>query len=131
MEISKKERLELNALSKEVFGVSTRWSKLVNKGYSELVTEEKEETIPPAKEGDEPTKKTVRVPILTKFGAKQSVTKYHTVESIRETMTGLKKQMAELRAMISQHQTEIKAAQDMARKVEIAVGDATGSANVV
>lgn len=112
MEISKNVRKELDALSKEVFGTSSRWQKLVNKGYDELVTEEVTETTPAEKEGDEPTKKQVQVPVLTASGAKQYVRKHHTVESVKEFLGVQKIQLDLVRKQIAQLQEEAKAKQE-------------------
>lgn len=126
--ISKKERLELNALSTEVFGTSSRWQKFVDKGYKEMVTEDKIEIVPPAKEGDEPTTKTVQVPVLTEFGSKRFGIKRYTVESIKEFMLKLKKQMDDIRALIQKQQEERKAAEEAKNKVVQTLENSTGSA---
>jgi ethanolamine ammonia-lyase large subunit len=124
--ISRKERLELDALSKEVFGASSRWQKLVTKGHPELVTEEVDEVIVPEKEGDPVTKK-VQVPVKTHFGANQYKPKHYTVETIREYMLDQKKQFEEIRAKIKQMQEEErvkKAAEDQARQLHNQFGGA-------
>lgn len=112
-----KTKQELNALSKEVFGVSSRWEKLVTKGYTELVTEEVEETIPAEKEGDEPTVSKVSKPLLTKSGGVQSVTKRHTTASVKELMLKLKEGRDAYLAKVKKIQEEQKAAQE---KLELA-----------
>ncbi len=106
--ITRKEKDELNTLSKDVFGISSKWQKLVDKGYSELVIEEKEETVPAEKEGDTPTTRKVHVPVL-KNGAKQYVTKRHTVESIRDYMLNQKTQLDGIRQMIRDQQEAAQA----------------------
>jgi hypothetical protein len=140
MNITKVERKELALLSKDVFGSSTRWEKLIYKGYDELVTEEKEETIPPEKEGDESTTRKVKVPVLLN-GSKHYVRKYHTVESVLEYMVEQKKQLDTLRAQINQQRQELiakidaesaaKKAKEEADKLTQQVNAAiAGSANV-
>ena len=126
--MTRKEREELNALSKEVFGSSSRWQKLVEKGYAELVTEDKEEAVPPAKEGDAPTTRTIKVPVLTSFGAKQSTTKYHTAESVMALMLDYKQKIDEIRAKIKEHQEAAQKAKEEALKTRQAVEDSAGSA---
>lgn len=108
MEITRVERKELDLLSKDVFGASSRWQKLIDKGYDELVTEEVEETVPAEKEGDEPTKRTVRVPVKVD-GANRYVRKYHTIESVLEFMVEQKKQLDIFRAQLAKQRDELMA----------------------
>jgi hypothetical protein len=117
MEINRLTRVALNHLSKEVFGTESRWQKLVDKGYSELITEEVNETVPAEKEGDESTTRKIRVPVLNKFGAKQFVKKYHTVESVMEFMQAQQKQLAELKAKFLAMQEEQKKKKEEAELV--------------
>lgn len=105
MEINRKQRQELNALSKEVFGTSSRWQKVVDKGYLELLTEEKEVEYP-STTGGENVKNMTKVPVLTSFGAQQIKRIYHTVESIKEYMLEQKKAMDNVRAQIAQIQEQ-------------------------
>ena len=107
MNISRAERKELDLLSKDIFGSSGRWQKLVDKGYDEMVTEEVEETVPAEKEGEEPTKRTVKVPVLNAQGAHQFVRKYYTIESVLEFMVEQKKQLDEVRAQIARQRDEL------------------------
>lgn len=99
------ERKEIDLLSKDVFGSSSRWQKLVGKGYDELVTEDVEETVPAEKEGEEPTKQTIKKPVLAN-GARQLLRKYHTVESILEFMIEQKKQLDVFRAQLQKQKEE-------------------------
>jgi hypothetical protein len=112
MEIARSIRQELNALSKDVLGTSSRWQKLVNKGYTELVTEEVEETVPAEKEGEQPTTKRVQAPVLSPTGARQYVVKYHTVESVQQLLLEQKAQLDNIRAMIKKQNEEVKAKQE-------------------
>jgi hypothetical protein len=107
MQISRAERSQLALLSKDVFGSSSRWQKLVDDGYEELLTEEIEETVPSEKEGEEPTKRKVQIPVLSPTGAKQYVRKYHTIESVLEFMVEQKKQLDVLRAKLMQQRAEL------------------------
>jgi hypothetical protein len=118
--LTRAEREELNALSKEVFGASSRWQKLVTNGYSELVTQQVIEEVPAEKAGDAPTTREVTAPLLRADGARQSVTKYHTVESIRAYMVERKAKIEEIRAAIKKQQEEArakKAQEELALKV--------------
>lgn len=121
-------REELNALSKEVFGSSSRWQKLLTDGYSELVTEEVPETIPSEVEGEEPKTTMVRRPVLNAAGQKQSVTKRHTEDSIREYMLDLKKRREEIMAMIKKQQDEQAAAKARTELINKVNQEAFGSA---
>lgn len=109
MQMTREERMKLNALSLEVFGTTSRWQKMVDAGHKELVTEEVEETVPAEKEGEEATKRKVQVPVLTKTGGQQFTWKRYTVESILEFMTERKKQIDNIHAQIKKHQEEAAA----------------------
>jgi hypothetical protein len=120
MNLTRNEREELNALSKEVFGATSRWQKLSNKGYSELLSEEVTELVPGEKEEDEGTTKQTRVPIKRADGGFQSVTKHHTVESVKEYMLQRKEQLNLIRAELKRQQDEAKAKkekQELMKKV--------------
>ena len=80
MNITRAEREELNALSKEVFGVSSKWQKFF-KGVSELYTKTVKEVVPGDK-GAPDTTKEVTVPVLLD-GAKQYKTKAYSVDECR------------------------------------------------
>lgn len=127
MNISKTLRNELDALSKELFGTSSRWQKLVDKGYDEVVTEEVEETVPAEKEGDEPTKRKVQMPVLV-GGSRQFVRKHHTVESVREFMEVQKIQLDLLKAQIKQAQEDAKKKQDEEKAAKGLHQELSGSA---
>lgn len=109
MEINRLTRVTLNNLSKEVFGTSSRWEKLVSKGFNELVTEEVTETVPGEKGPDgvvsEPTTRQVRVPVL-RGGSQQFVRKVHTVESVMELMQEQKKQLEFIKAKYAEFEAE-------------------------
>ncbi len=108
-EVGPAERAELNALSKEVFGSSSRWQKLVNVGYSRLLTEKVTELVPATEEGKEDTTREVDVPVKRHDGAFQSHIMRHTVESIREHMIQRKTQLDAFRAMLKKQQEEQQA----------------------
>ena len=128
MYLSKAEREELNALSLSVYGVKSRWQKLVEKGYPELLTEETEELVPAEKEGEEPTKRTVRVPVL-KNGSQQYTLKRHTFESVKQLLTEQKTRMDEIRAQIKKLQedaAEKKKQEELAKKMNEELGGSAG-----
>jgi hypothetical protein len=122
------ERQELKQLSQEVFGASSRWQKLVRKGYQKPITEEVTELVPGEKEGDEPTTKKVQVPLKRKDEAFQFTTERHTVESVKVLMLDLKVKLAqrsELIAKIVAEQKAQKEQEDVAKKLQ---EEAAGSA---
>lgn len=125
-----KTKQELNALSKEVFGTSSRWQKLVEKGYSEVLTEEVEETVPAEKEGEDPTVQKVTKPIKTASGGFQSVTKRHTIDSVRELMLKIKQQREDYVVRFKKMQEEQKAAQEKMELAKKIHDETSGSANL-
>lgn len=77
--MDRKTREELNTLSKEVFGTSSRWQKLVNGGVSEPYEREREVMVPRA--NGTVVKKT--------FTDKKSVVRRMTVEEVTKLMKDL------------------------------------------
>ena len=126
MNLTRNERKELDTMSKEVFGSTSHWQKLVNKGYIQQITEKKTETVLGV-DGAPDTTKEVDSPVLRADGAHQAVTKYHTVESIKALLLEMKTQRDKIMAMIQAQQTEqkAKAEQDeIAKKVQEEAGGA-------
>jgi hypothetical protein len=84
MNITKQDRLELNALSKEVFGASSRWQTLLRKGNTVVTSK-----TPIGRRG--------------RFDTRSKI-KYETVEYLKSYMTELKVQkeakLAEMKASI-------------------------------
>jgi hypothetical protein len=113
MNITYQEKQELNALSKEVFGASSRWQKLVNDGYRKLITKDVSEEVPATKEGEEPTSRIVQTPVLRADGAHQFETVRHTTKSIKEYMLERKETLNKIRAEIKRQQDEAKAKKEL------------------
>jgi hypothetical protein len=127
MDIARELRMELNQLSKEVFGVSSKWQKILRDGTTQVLTRTVKETVP-GKEGEEPTVKEVQVPILTEYGAKQLVTTRYTLEEVHQMLLGYKVQLENFRTIAKQQQEE-KAAKEAEHKALKDVHDtAYGSA---
>lgn len=127
--ISRNERKELDALSKEVFGSASRWQKLVNKGYEEALMEEKFEDVPADEKGEGGGTKAVQVPVkATASGGVKYVRKYHTEETIKEYMLQTKKHFEEIRAQIKKHQDDIAAQKAEDAKVKKLNDENAGSA---
>ena len=75
MNLTYAERQELNALSKEAFGVSSRWQKLVNKGVHEPHERDREVLIP--------TRKGIEKKVVTD---RKNIHKSYTVEEVKALM---------------------------------------------
>jgi NAD(P)H-flavin reductase len=124
-ELTREEKDFLKNLSREVFGASSRWQKLVERGYEDLVTEETTEYVPNDKDPDaEGTTRQVNVPVL-KNGMKHSVIKRHTVDSIRQYMIDRKAMLDKIRAMMEEQRKAQLAKEDFQKRVQ---GEGAGSA---
>ncbi len=106
MDITRKEREELNALSKEVFNVSSKWQKFF-KGVPELVTKTVKETVPGDK-GAPDTEKEVVVPVLLD-GAKQYKVRAYSVDECRKLLLDAKRQRDEYIAKLKEQQALVEA----------------------
>lgn len=126
--VDRQTRDELNALSKEVFGASSRWQKLIDKGYAEVLTEEVTEYVPAEVEGQEGTERKVNVPIKRQDGAVLSTTKHHTVDSVRTYMLDLKKKQEEFQAMLAKLQADQNKKQEQEALAKSLHADNAGSA---
>lgn len=131
-EVKGAERDELDALSKEVFGATSRWQTLVKKGFSQLLTEEVQEYVPGETKEDgtvgEGFTRMVQVPIKRKDGALQSVMKYHDVSSVRVYMLERKAYLDKIKADIKRMQDEEKAKKDAEALAKRVHQEAQGSA---
>lgn len=107
-ELTQEERQELNSLSKEVYGASSRWHKLVNQGYAKLTTKEVSEFVPNT-ETKEVTETKVTVPNLRPDGAKMSVQTRHTVGSVKAEMLDRKAKLNEIRAIMKKQRDDANA----------------------
>lgn len=106
--INRQTREELSALSQEVFGASSRWQKLLDKGYSKVVTEKITEFVPDEAHPEGGTTREVDVPVKTN-GVIQSRTERHTVESVRTLMVEMKTKRDAFLAEIKRRQEEEEA----------------------
>lgn len=110
MFLPRAQREELNALSKEVFGVSSKWQKFLDKGTTELKTRKTIEIVPGV-DGAPDTEKEVVIPDLAPNGTKQFYQKYYTLDQVRQLMVDSKTQMDNYRAAMKKQQDE-KVAQE-------------------
>ena len=127
-QLTRAEREELKALSKEVFNSTSRWEKLIKNGYPELLTHEVTELVPGKTEADEPTEQKSRVPMKTARGTYMSRMKYHTVDSVRSYMLDRKKQIDDMRAEIKRRQDEARAQREKEQLVQKVHQELQGSA---
>ena len=154
MYVDRELRTQLNALSKELFGVQSRWQKLLES--SETVTREVDEEVPAVTEtrkNDDGTETVVEVsPATTKKvqvavlvnpnpldaknpnGRPYKVAKRRTPEEVLEMLTNMKVQFDEFKAKMAAEQKaqkEAKDAQDAYQRTEALVREsAHGSAAV-
>lgn len=90
MNLTYTKRQELNALSKQVFGTTSRWQKLVNKGVAEPFERDREVMVPRA--DGTLVKKT--------FTDKKYVLKHYSVEEVEKLMTDVLKAREELKTAL-------------------------------
>lgn len=107
--LSRAQREELKELSKEVFGASSRYAKLMSTGYHEMVTEEISEIVP-GEDGKPDTERMVKVPVKTASGALQYVQKYHTADSVMAYMIQCKVILDKFKADMAKKQADEAAA---------------------
>lgn len=105
--ISKELKEELKALSKELFGSSSKYQKLLDHGTSELVTEEVTEYVPGETDEDEGFTRQVKVPV------KRNGMNIHTIK--RVTPEELKLLLLEMKAQKDAFMEQMKKIQEEAR----------------
>lgn len=126
MNVTRKDREFLNTLSKEVYGVSSRWAKIVRDGVTELVTQELSEIVPGV-DGAPDTEKTVKVPVKREDGALQSTIKRFSVEDVKVLMVERKIKLDEFKALVEKNKKEVAARKALNAKI---AREASGSAAV-
>lgn len=109
---------ELNMLSKEVFGSSSKWKKMVEKGVPELITED---TSRFNEKGEKEVVKTPKMFVGPNGGELyQSSLNRYTVESVKEFMLGVLVKRKSFEESIKKQKEENLAKQE-------ALKNATGS----
>ena len=81
MDFTKEEKETLKQLSKEFFGSSSRWQKMLTDGIREVQTRTVVENVP-GENGAPDTQKTVKVPVTDARGNKQFYQRYFTPETL-------------------------------------------------
>jgi len=111
---------ELNQLSKDVYGASSKWRKLVERGEVRLLTEEEVQYDSEANNG-EGERKNITVPVIYHGpnGGKlrQSYMHRYDEKTVKEHMLNIKDQRDKFMEMIKKQQADAQAA-DVAKKVE-------------
>lgn len=125
MYVDKETREELTALSKEVFGSTTKWKKILDEGTIELVTRKTTQKVKNAAGIEEDQE--ITVPVLMN-GVRQFTSKYFTLETLKEFMLDLKVKRDEFVKMIEEQQKAQKEAAEKAKLAESINSDAGGSA---
>lgn len=74
--MTRQEREELNNLSKQAFGTSSKWKKLMDNGFPEVYERDREVLVPKA--NGQITKKT--------FTDKKSIIKHYSLEEVKKVM---------------------------------------------
>jgi len=121
MDIPRAQRDELKALSKEIFGASSRWQKMFE--VDKLVTTTVTETVP-GENGAPDTTKESEVPVLV-GKSKQYTREYRTVDQVLESLRELKVKRDEFLAQMKKQQEEAKAKkaeQDQQKKLQEELG---------
>jgi hypothetical protein len=115
MNLPTKVREELEELSKEVFGASSRYQKLLRDGLPEPVTEDVTEYVPA--EGDKPEEtKTVKVPVYYANVKKGKQTQIPLIRVRHFDVDSVKTYMLELKAQLDEVKAKIKAVQEEQKK---------------
>ncbi len=115
---------ELNALSKEIFGSTSKWKKMIEKGVPELVEENtKKLTMNGTKEEYE----TVKTPVLYNGPSgnaefHQHVLKRYTVDEVREFMLMVRDRREQMKLAMAQIEAQQKAQKAAKEAAERASG---------
>lgn len=104
MLIDRKIREELNALSLEVYGVSSKWQKLLERGTNELITKTVTETVP-GENGQPDETKEVQVPD-TFNGVNQYRHRNYTLDEVKTLLLSMKKSRDEIIAKMKEAQAK-------------------------
>jgi len=122
--LSREMREEMKALSKEIFGSSSKYQKLYEQ--TEIVTMKKKEIIP-GENGAEDTEREVTVPVLVN-GSKQSRVVRRNNAEVLELLKTFKARRDEFMAQMQKQQEEQKAKREAADKAAKLQEDLGGSA---
>lgn len=111
--IPAEKREALAALSKEVYGASSKYLKLMDKGRLESETYEVTELVPRADDSGESDERKVRVPVKYQGAEKSQV-----LSRRKLTLEEVEKEMNEIKAFVDGIKAAQKARQEEARKAK-------------
>lgn len=106
MNIDRKTKEELNQLSKEVFGSSSKWRKMMDLGVPEVVEENTKKLV--MKDGKEEYE-TVKTAVLYKEQMPLNTLRRYTVSEVRDFMLTVKDRQDQVRAAIKRIEEQQKA----------------------
>jgi hypothetical protein len=126
---------ELNQLSKEVFGSTSRWRKLVEEGEQRLVTEQITQFDPEANNGEGEEKKVTIASLHHSTNGGKLYKHYlhrYTTETVKELMIAVKAKREEFMVQLKQQQIDQQAAKEATAEAAFnaatVVDSASGSA---
>ena len=117
---------KLKELSKEIFGASSRWRKILDDGVTTAVTRQVVKEKAPGEEGTEDTYTTVHV---EENGIKQYYVKRYTLDSLLEYLLDVKSKRDAIMAQLKALQDEQKAKAMAEKAKNEALDEAKGSAH--
>lgn len=122
MHIDRQAREQLKALSKEIFGSSSKWQTILSKGTTELLTKTETQV-----DGTGQSFETV-VPVLNANGTKNFYQKYYTLETLTEYLLSLKIKRDEFLAKMAKQKEDDRLKAETAKLLEQTKQELTGSA---
>jgi hypothetical protein len=123
---------ELNVLSKEVLGVSSKWRKLMDKGETTLAMEETTVYDPEAPEGEQEKKQMVPLYHHTAKGNKMlkyEIKRYATFDAVKARLLEIREAKENLRKILEEQRVQQEEAKKLEASKEI-VAQAAGSSTV-
>lgn len=121
---TREQRVQLKALSQEIFGKSSRYQKLYE--YDEVLTKTVTETVPGV-DGAPDKEETKEVPVLFN-GSKQSRRRYRSTSEVLDLMVNFKAKRDEFLAQMKQQQEEAKKRKEEAEALKKVQDELGGSA---
>lgn len=121
MNIDRKTKEELNQLSKEVFGSTSKWKKMCELGVAEPIMED---TIKLTMVDGKEVKENVKTPVLYKDSIPTSTLRRYTIPEVREFMLTAKDRQEQVRAAIKRIEEQQKAQAAAKATAEAASGTA-------
>lgn len=126
-DLTSEQKASFCALSKELFGATSRWIKLIEFGRMEQVTEEVTEFVPGEKEEDEGTTRQVQVPVKHK-GVNLNRIHRFTVDEVEHYMSNLKVQLEAIKTAMERQKEEQVRAKAQKELADQELAEAAGSA---